>query len=739
MNLATSPVLRLFAIAVFASSALLFLVEPMFAKMLLPRVGGAAAVWSTCLVFFQAALLAGYAYASAIPSRFGEARHAKLHVVVLLLPAICLPLAVRGGDAPAGGDDPTWWVLASLTLSVGLPFFVLATTTPLLSRWHAAVAPGRDPYPLYAASNLGSLVALVAYPFAIEPLLSLRAQSIFFTVAYAVFACACASVAVLRVRAPSEPPTAAPPVNRDVPLTWQTKARWIALAFVPSSLMLGATTYITTDVASAPMLWLPPLALYLLSFVIVFARRAPSDALRVLAPAYVGLAASLFLFALLPLSQHIVVGALHVLSVFVASLVFHGDLARRRPSGRAITTFYSCIALGGALGGVVNVLLAPLIFRRIVEYPLVIAAAIWLVPKPPSPRRDEEREAALLRSLGIEPANAPRRSPVPAPRTWSALDVLVPVVVAGLAVALFSKHLDGTRGAFARYGIPVGLCVVFSIGRRARLAAGLVAIALVSRFDTAALHEERSFFGVIRVEESSGLRSFFHGTTIHGRQSLDPQSRRDPLDYYDRDGPAGAVFAALPRVRHVGVVGLGAGELAAYSAAEQRWTFFEIDAAVERVARSYFTYLADSPAKLEVVLGDGRVMLARTPDGDFDLLVLDAFSSDAIPTHLLTREAIALYTRKLAPEGVLVFHVTNRYVRLERVISTLARDRGLEARLGSISRDEAKNGVPGTWIVVARKLEHLGALATRWRALREAEGRVWSDDYTNLLGAVLDR
>ena len=751
--------LRLFAITVFASSALLFLVEPMFAKMLLPRVGGAAAVWSTCLVFFQAALLAGYAYASAIPSRFGESRHAKLHVVVLLMPMICLPLAVRGGDAPAGGDDPTWWVLASLTLSVGLPFFVLATTTPLLSRWHAAVAPGRDPYPLFAASNVGSLVALVAYPFAIEPLLSLRAQSIFFTVAYAAFACACAGAAVLRVRAPSQPSTAASPADRDEPLTWQTKVRWIALAFVPSSLMLGATTYITTDVASAPMLWLPPLALYLLSFVIVFGRRAPSDALRVLAPAYVGLAASLFLFALLPLSQHIVVGALHVLLVFVASLVFHGDLARRRPSGRAITTFYLCVAFGGALGGVLSALVAPLVFRRVVEYPLVMAAAIWLVPRPPSPRSDEEREAALLRSLGIEPPGLDRQgakdakgwdSSLPSNVSWrslaswrsissSPLDFVVPILVAGLALALFSKHLDGTRGAFARYGIPVGLCVVFSIGRRARLAAGLVAIALVSRFDTAALHEERSFFGAIRVEESSGLRSFFHGTTIHGRQSLDPQSRRDPLDYYDRDGPAGAVFAALPNIRHVGVVGLGAGELAAYSAAEQRWTFFEIDAAVERVARSYFTYLADSPAKLEVVLGDGRIMLARTPDGDFDLLVLDAFSSDAIPTHLLTREAIALYTRKLAPDGVLVFHVTNRYVRLERVISTLARDRGLEARLGSISRDEAKNGVPGTWIVVARKLEHLGTLATRWRALREPAGRVWSDDYTNLLGAVLDR
>ncbi len=732
--------LRLFAVAVFASALLLFFVEPMFAKMLLPRVGGAAAVWSTCLVFFQAALLAAYAYAYAAPSRLGEARHAKLHVVVLLLPAICLPLAVRGGAAPMGGDDPTWWVLASLTLSVGLPFFVLATTTPLLSRWFAVVAPGQDPYWLYAASNVGSLVALIAYPFVVEPLLSLRTQSIVLAVGYGVFACLCAGVAVLRVRARSEPAIEASPHALDETLEWSTKARWIALAFVPSSLMIGATSYITTDVASAPMLWLPPLAFYLLSFVIVFGRRAPSDALRVLGPAYVGLASSLFLFALLPLSQHIVVGALHVLLVFVASIVFHGELARRRPEGRAITTFYLCIALGGALGGVVSAIVAPLVFRRVVEYPLVMAAAIWLVPKLAPPRSDEEREAAFLRSLGIDPTSAPRRAPVAASRAWSPLDVVVPVVVAGLALALFTRHLEGTRGAFARYGIPIALCVVFSIGRRARLAAGLVAIALVSRFDSAALHEERSFFGVIRVEESAGLRSFFHGTTIHGRQSLDPASRRDPLDYYDRDGPAGVLFASLPNApRRVGVVGLGAGELAAYSEAGQRWTFFEIDAAVERVARKWFTYLADSPAKVDVVLGDGRLVLARGPDAEFDLLVLDAFSSDAIPTHLVTREAIALYMQKLTTDGVLVFHVTNRYVRLERVISALARDAHLEARLGSISRDDAKNGVPGTWIVVARSLDSIGALATRWRTLRDPNGRVWSDDYTNLLGAILDR
>lgn len=728
----------------------------MFAKMLLPRVGGAAGVWTACLLFFQCALVAAYGYAHAAPSRLGEVRHAKLHVLVLLLPAVCLPLAVRAG-APAGGSDPTSWTLGALALSVGLPFFVLATSTPLLSRWHAAIAPHEDPYALYAASNAGSLFALVAYPLALEPLLSLRAQSALFTAGYAAFACVVAVAAIARVRTGDAKPAAgagdakpaagtgdaeragdAAAPDKPAP-TVRERLRWIALAFVPSCLMLGATAYVTTDIASAPMLWLPPLALYLLSFVIVFGRRAGAaqgGVGRAIATLYVGLVSSLFLFTLLPLSQHAVVAVLHLLLVFVAGIVFHGELARRRPTGAAMQSFYLWMAFGGALGGVASAIVAPLLFRRVIEYPLVMAASLLLVPTPAPPPSDAEREAAFLRSIGVEAKPA---APAARPR-FSALDVAVPVAVFALALTLFSAKLEGMRGTFAKYGIPVGLCLVMSLGRRPRLAAGFVAIAAASHFDSAVVHEERSFFGVSRVEDVEGRRVFFHGTTIHGRQNLDAEGRRTPLDYFDREGPVGELIASLPRApRRVGVVGLGVGALAAFSEPGQSWTFYEIDAAVERVARGYFTYLADARGNVDVVLGDGRLLLERAPDHTFDLLFMDAFASDAIPTHLLTREAIAIYGRKLADDGVVVFHVTNRYVRLERVLSALARDAGLEARLGYVSRETSKNGVPGTWIALGRSTAALGEIATRWRKLRDPGGAPWTDDHTNLLGAILDR
>ena len=727
--------LILFVVTIFLSAALLFVVEPMFARMALPLLGGSPAVWNTALVFYQATLLLGYLYAHAL-SRLRPRRQALFHAVVLLLPALSLPIAISRHALPPGGENPIPWLLGLLVTAVGLPFFVVSTGGSMLQRWFARTGHGgaRDPYFLYAASNLGSLLGLLAYPFLIEPNLSLAAQSYTWTVGYiflAGFTLACAWLA-LKPGSPSadlpDPPAPGGAASQ-APLPWGRKLRWVLWAFVPSSLLLGVTTHITSDVGSLPLLWVVPLALYLATFTIAFGR--PDLVSRTIVARALAMVAVLVTVMLAAKANEPFwfILAIDLMLLVLAGLLFHGRLADDRPDPTHLTAFYLWIAFGGVLGGVFNALIAPLIFSSVLEYPIVLVLACLVAP----------------------PIQTRTQDP---PRPAGALDLALPALVGGLtlgAIALVTHFgLAGSKLViFLSFGWPA--LVLFSFSRRPlRFGLGIFAMLLAAQTFTATggrlLHEERSFFGVHRVLATKGGKHLLlHGSTFHGLQWIDPAKRDQPLSYYHREGPFGEVFgerAASPEPLHVGLVGLGAGALVAYARPGDAWTAYEIDPVVDRLARDtrYFTYIADAPVKLRTVLGDGRLSLAADSSARYDVLVLDAYSSDAIPVHLLTREAIRLYMHRLAKGGVLAFNLSNRHLDLRPVVAALARDQRLVCRLRDdldVRPEQMANGrFPTRAAVIARSLEDLGAIAhdPRWVEPQVRKDlRLWTDDYSSLL------
>lgn len=718
----------LFGLTLFVSAALLFVAQPMIAKWLLPLWGGSPSVWNTCMVFFQAALLAGYAYAHAATARLGVRRQALLHVGLLVIPFAFLPFAAPREVPPS--SNPAVGLLLYLIAAVGLPFFVVATTAPLVQRWFASV-DARDPYPLYAASNLGSLLALVAYPLVIEPRLRLWTQADCWAGGYGLLvALLCVCALLVWRRAPTTQPE--PHEARAEPTDWSRFARWVALAFVPSSWLLGVTTYLTTDIAPVPLLWVVPLALYLLSFILVFAQATrQSDAWGVR------------LLPLLAFPLGVVLGLglpqpfwlpLHLLTFFAGALVCHGALARDRPGAKDLTAFYLALALGGVLGGFFNALVAPRIFDRIAEYPL----------------------ALVLGCLAL-PAVPPRKGGLPLPRAWNTISRhsvwAVPLAIFGL-IALLVRNVGGvestTLGTLLEL-LASGLVVFVWYRHRshpARFALGLGAALLASGLSDAVvgrtLFRERNFFGTARVTTATTplgeVHRLFHGNTLHGQQALDPARRRDPLAYFHRTSPIAQIFAVHQHAS-VAIVGLGAGSLASYANEKERWTFYEIDPAVIRVARDprYFTFLTDSrAARIDTLEGDARLRLREAPPGGFGLIVLDAFSSDAVPTHLLTRDARNLYVQKLAEGGLIVFNITNRYLDLEPVIGALARDGEMVCRVRydvDLSADDKADGkLASIWAVLASREEDLGAIATdpRWAPARVPPGtNVWRDDFSD--------
>ena len=725
--------LILFVATIFLSAALLFVVEPMFARMALPLLGGSPAVWNTALLFYQATLLLGYFYAHAL-SRLTPRRQAMFHSVVLLLPALTLPIAISRQALPPGGENPIPWLLGLLVTAVGLPFFVVSTGGSMLQRWFARTTHGdaRDPYFLYAASNLGSLLGLLAYPLLIEPNLPLAAQSYAWTVGYillAGFTLACAWFA-LRPDTPAadrlDPP---PPSSARATLPWPRTLRWVLWAFVPSSLLLGVTTHITSDVGSLPLLWVVPLALYLATFTVAFGR--PNLVPRKLLVRVLAMVAVLVTLMLAAKANEPFwfILALDLLLLALAGLLFHGQLAEDRPDPSQLTVFYLWIAFGGVLGGVFNALIAPLIFSSVLEYPIVLVLACVITPPVLAP------EKAASRPPGI-------------------LDFALPALVGGLtlaAIALVSHFgLAGSNLAIMlSFGWPA--LILFSFSRRPlRFGLGILAMLLAGQTFTVAggklLYEERSFFGVHRVLATRGGKHLLlHGSTFHGLQWIDPAKRDQPLSYYHREGPFGQLFAgraARQEPLRVGLVGLGAGALVAYARPGEAWTAYEIDPVVDRLARDtrYFTYIADAPVKLRTVLGDGRLSLAADTTARYDILVLDAYSSDAIPVHLLTREALHLYMARLAPGGVLAFNLSNRHLDLRPVVAALARDQGLACRLRDdldVSSEQMTNGrFPTRAMLVARSPEDFGTIAQdpRWVEPQLRQGlRLWTDDYSSLL------
>jgi SAM-dependent methyltransferase len=730
-----------FALSLFVSATLLFWVQPMFAKMVLPLLGGTPAVWNTCMVFYQAALLAGYIYAHVSARWLGVRGQALVHVAWLGLALVVLPVGLPQGWAPPAAGHPVPWLLLLLTVAVGLPFFVLSTTAPMLQQWfaHTRHRHARDPYFLYAASNLGSMVALLGYPALLEPRWAVARQSQFWTLGYGLLALlilSCAGIlwwsrkeaAAFKAGNPGgEKETSASAGAVDA-LTFPRRLKWVLLSFAPSSLLLGVTTYISTDVAAVPLIWVVPLALYLLTFVLVFARKPllSPELMSRWQPVAVLPLAVLFLWDLQ--AEGNLVLPLHLLAFFFLAMVCHGELARSRPSAAHLTEFYLWLSVGGVLGGLFNALVAPLVFNSVVEYPLAIVLACWLRPPPAG---DRPWWSFTWRDLA-----------------WPAAFGLV---LAGLVLMVKASAQEvATTGIIVVVSCFAALAVYLLSSRPWRYALGVAAIFLVgvlySGGDFPALHRERSFFGVltVRTDREGQHHLLYHGTTLHGAQSLDPHHRRDPLTYFHPEGPFGQVFAAFmhkPRHRRVAVIGLGTGSLSCYAWEGQSWTFYEIDPAVERLARDprYFTFLQDCPGQVEVVLGDARLTLGRARAHRYDLIIFDAFSSDAVPTHLISREALQLYLERLAPGGMLLFHISNRYLDLRPVLANLAQDAGLACLYEDYQISEAEQAAYASRavvVVMARSQADLGDLAQdqRWTPpATDARVGLWTDEFSNIL------
>ncbi len=728
--------LVLFGATSLLSAGLLFWVQPLFGRLLLPHFGGAAAVWSACLLFFQGMLLAGYAYAHGLERLPWPApRRLALHGLVLLLPLAVLPIALRTGWVAADLTRPVPSLLALLLVSVGPGFFVLSTTAPLLQRWYSRL--GADPYPLYAASNFGSMVALLGYPFVIEPLWSLSRQRALWSAGYGLFVLAvlgCGWLLVTRGRALPEPPA---PAARDKRPDARTRLQWLGLSFVPASLVYGVTTMLGTDVAAVPLLWVVPLALYLMTFVWAFAapgdrhggplapRSMPSGGLLV--PPLLAVMTITFLLNISQPAWFFLL--LHLAGFTATAYALHRELARRRPPVHHLTEYYLWISAGGLAAGLFNVIAAPRVFDAVLEYPLGLLLA-WTVLCGLPAARGSSGGAKVARVIALAVAF---------------------VAIAGLlALGAGSRFLTQRLAADAlALALTLGIAAAFALRLPLRLAAAAAAVLLVHFVPEGGdlLHLERSFFGVHKILDRGTRVLYQHGTTDHGQQSKVPALRRLPLSYFFPTGPIGQTFQALGQARlaDVGVVGLGAGTLAAYAVGGQHWTFFEIDPVVRRIASdsAYFSYLADAAAPVRIVIDDGRLALAREPERRFDLLVIDAFSSDAIPVHLFTTEAFALYVSRLKPSGVLALHVTNRFLRLEPVAAAIARELGLVGLAqsdGTLSpRERALGKSASQWLMLARARADLGALAydSRWHTLATTpSARAWTDDHVNVLGAL---
>lgn len=702
-----------YAVTLFLSAGLLFFVQPMVTKMILPHLGGSPSVWNTCLCFFQAMLLLGYVYAHIMATRFGCGAQVAIHGAVVALAALFLPLDLAR-DVPPMDGNPTLWLIGRLAVTVGPPFFAISATAPLLQRWFSRTdhpAAG-DPYFLYAASNAGSLLALLAYPLIVEPQLRLSQQSRVWSLGLGLLAAgiaACWFGYRTRMSSESAAGDAGPrPATAD-------RLRWITYSFVPSALLLAVTAYITMDLASAPLFWIVPLALYLATFILVFARRPPlphSLMLRLqpllLIPVVILVIGSGSIWLLL----------LHLACFFVTAMVCHGELARSRPPVRDLTEFYLWVSLGGVLGGMFTALLAPVLFPEIWEYPLLLVAACLIRPVVSAAGKGE----------------------------WAGDLMLPTLLLLGLLALIYGEGVAG----WVRFSAPLLAAVVllYCSDRRWRFALGIAACLLVMQLAVSkgTLASARSFFGVNRVRliADGAATVLQHGTTVHGVESMRPGEQNIPLGYYSREGPFGRFFDAMAgrSASRVGVVGLGIGALGCYSRPGQAWTFHEIDGAVEKLARdaAYFHQLAVCGNNPRIVLGDARVTLQDVPDRAYDVIIIDAFSSDSIPLHLLTREALALYQLKLAPDGVILFHISNRYLDLEPVIAVLARDAGSPVRsvlylpTGASSFEHS-----GAQVVAVGQpghaLDYLIA-AAGWLPLATSPVALWTDERSDIVSRI---
>jgi len=668
-----------YAATIFLSAFLLFLVQPIIAKQILPWFGGAAAVWATCMVFFQAALLAGYAYAHYLVRRQTNRVFPMVHLGLLVASLALLPIVPSARWQPTGAESPSLQILLLLIPTIGLPYLLLATTSPLLQAWLAQQYPDRNPYRLFALSNLASLVALLSYPWAIEPWLTTTVQARGWSVAYAVYVALAAGLTVASIRrsrhgvvsaqegGPVEP--SATPRALDV-------MRWIALAALAGFMLLAVTNHLTQNIPSFPMMWVVPLSIYLATFVLCFDGRGWY---RRTLFTLLGIVVLLLMIWMLVDSRHdfelLMQSAIFLSGLFVVCMLCHGELAFSKPAPAHLTTFYFCVSLGGVLGGALIGLGAPLVLSGYYELEIGLIATALLL-------------AFQLRRLG--------RWPI-------AIGVLV---FAGTAASAAYSIAEQRKNVVAK---------------------------------------SRSFYGVLRVIEYESTNSYtlMHGAISHGDQLLAPELRKTPTSYYVETSGVGLLLRSFEdRPLRVGLVGLGAGTLAAYGKPGDTYRFFEIDSDVLAMAQRHFSYLRDSSATVQTVIGDGRLSLMREPDGAFDVIVVDAFSSDSIPMHLITHEAIALYLQKLSGEGVIALHISNRFLELLPIVLRLAREHHLAAVYVDDVEEESEQvnlKSRSDWVLLSRSERALDdeVLQERKSEAEEPPGTpLWTDDHNNILQAL---
>ncbi len=728
----------LFAFTLFVSASLMFIVQPMFGKTLLPLLGGSPAVWNTCMVFYQTILFLGYLYAHYLATHIKQHRQIQIHAIVIIISFLALPLALPDNASPPTESNPTLWLMWILLLAIGLPFFVVSTTSTLLQKWFANIGhhTSHDPYYLYAASNSGSLLALLSYPFLIEPNIGLATQKILWSGGYVLLSLLIISCGLLLWRSQQKPLNEKQePETENV--TLYTKIHWGLLAFVPSSLLLGLTNFISTDIASVPLLWIIPLTLFLLSFVLVFSSWADKiHPLMVNFQPVILLPFIAYSFinpALLPYWLDLL---LHLTAFFLAIMVCHGELAKSRPKTAHLTTFYLIMSFAGMLGGMFNTFVAPFVFQGVYEYPIMIVAALLLRP-------------GLLTKTCMDLKTIKNLS----------LHAVFPVLLFIIGLSLY--HLINN---FSAYLDSIGVVLILLAGLTYAFRKQTITLALLTAtllFFSIGLHsilshtlyQKRSFFGVFSVREAMLINEnnqpekyheLFHGTTKHGAERLAPHLKKIPLTYYSRPGPMGQLFEAFENKNDhwvIGSVGLGAGALACYAKPQQKWTFYEIDPLVIEIARNthYFQYLSLCAKNATMKVGDARLSLKNEPTEKFDLLILDAFSSDAIPIHLLTQEAIQLYFDKLKPNGILAFHITNRHLAIKKVIANHAQTLKLAALIQEFKpKNPAPLVVATDWVVMSRDPKTLNPLAKSrlgtWQKLPlYFNMKPWTDDFTNIL------
>jgi hypothetical protein len=734
-------VLVVYTAAIFVSALLLFSVQPLFTKMVLPRLGGSPAVWSVAMVFFQSLLLAGYAYAHVLMQIKNRAIPVAVHLALLVVALFTLPLSIstRFGEPP--GSAYPFWLLALFAVSIGLPFFALAANNPMLQAWFVRTGhpAGPDPYFLYASSNIGSFLALLSYPALFEPMFSLRTQNLMWTAGYALLILLIAGCGALLLRTPATAAALEVEDSNAPAPSWMTKARWIFLAAVPSGLLIAVTAHISTDVAAAPLLWVLPLSLYLLTWVLVFQSRPllPHKWMLMLQP--LAIAGDVILLAVGGEQNLLLTLGGHQLCFFVIAMACHGELARTRPPAKYLTGFYVALSFGGMLGGLFAGLISPYAFSWIAEYPILLALVALCRPS------TDERWPRWSRWY------------------WPLLAALAIALMAptyrdfGKMFAWLEGHRVWVAGSV---GVLAGLAALALNANRWKVFATVVlALVLIRAYpaDDGRVETVRSFFGVhkIVVTPRGQYHVLMHGTTIHGAQKYlnddgSPiKGRPEPITYYHRDGGIGQAITAIRERKaaplRVAVIGVGAGTLTCASEPGETWKFFEIDQTMVDTARDpkYFSYIRNCEPDVKPVIGDARLTFAKEPDGVYDLIIVDAYSSDAIPIHLATEEAMKIYKSKLAPQGAVVMHISNRHLELESVVVGIADANDLKSWVYDEDSGRDDDYIFSTDVVVsARDEADVGTLASsdKWAETEPTDGqRNWTDDYSNILGAVWRR